>query len=277
MEKLIFFHIPKTAGSTFINILSNNFDEKSIYTIDGLEPYKSIEELSSFDEDQKSIIRLLRGHLTLGLDKLFKEKCTYITYLRDPIDLFISSFFYIKRVKEHNYYELVNSMQDINEFIEFRKHNNQDNLQTRHLAGIATNMKKSPIRFDIEGDKYFELAKNNLMEKIEYVFVTEKFNESLIFLKNRLGLENISYLSANVTKNRLSKSDISVESINRIRAISQYDIELYNLALEKHNSLINNLDLNMSIELKELARANSDLVRKMKVKNSLKNIVRFFR
>lgn len=282
LNTIIFVHIPKTAGTTFLHILSNNFDPALSYTIPGLDIQNSIEAFKSMNKNKKHDLKLIKGHFTLNLhQELPHQNYTYITFLRDPIDHFISTYFFIKRNKDHNYYEQVNKMNSIDEFIDFRIKNNQDNLQTRHLSGSATDMSYNPINFAQEGEKYFSIAKDNLTNLIQYCFIMESFDESLVFLKNKLGWKNIYYESFNVTRNRPQKEKFSEETISKIEKTCIYDLQLYEFAKKKYNSIKDELDINWGKEMEDFHNKNlrfsqrKKLIRNItKIKNSFWGLIK---
>ena len=251
----IFIHIPKTAGTTFLNIIKRNYEPNKRFIIDGLRPFESIDKFKSLSIDRKQSFQMIGGHFSLGLHEFLNDFSGYITYLRNPIDHFISTYYYIKRIKLHKQYEIANDFKNINDFICFRKKQNQDNLQTRHLSGIATDMEKGTICFDKEGDKYFKVAKENLLDKIKYVFVTDRMDESLLYLNKVLNWNKINYRRENVTHDRPKLEDFSKNTIEKIREITRYDIQLYELAREKHTSLINSLDINFESEILRFTEA----------------------
>lgn len=254
---LIFIHIPKTAGTTFLQILSKNYSADRSFTVDGLKMVESIETYKKLSLSDKQNLELIKGHFTLNLHSYLPGgNFSYVTFLREPFDHFISTYYYIKRTKEHNYYNEVNKMKSIEEFIDFRYKNNQDNLQTRHMSGSATDMSYNPIDFCLEGDKYFEIAKSNITNLVEHVFVSEHFDEALIYLKHKLGWKNITYRKANVTKDRPAKEKFSSDILDRIGELCKYDLMLYEIAKDKFKKNKSTLNIDWKEEIQNFESRN---------------------
>lgn len=274
LKPLIFVHVPKTAGTTFLNILKKNYKGKNIFTVDGLKIKESLEIFNSLSITEKNNFDLIQGHFTLDLHKQIPDKkFDYVCFLRDPIDLFISTYYYIRRTKEHNYYEEVNKM-SFEEYIDFRRNNNQDNMQTRHLSGSATDMSYNDINYDQEGEKYFQIAKENISIMINHVLITEKFDESLIYLKEKAGFNYINYTRSNVTKDRPKSDSFTKDILKKVAELNHYDILLYNIALENFNKKISELNINWTKELNNLKTKNEVNLNLVNIKSQLKKIIK---
>lgn len=63
---LIHFHIPKTAGTTLNHIIKNNYPNKDIYNF-GWQPQISLDNLKKLSDYNKSLIKVISGHMTFGL------------------------------------------------------------------------------------------------------------------------------------------------------------------------------------------------------------------
>jgi hypothetical protein len=245
---IIFLHIPKTAGTTFLDILKRNYRADEIFQVDGLKPEISFKSLFNSDQKERDKIKAICGHMTLNIHMSFKQKFRYLTFLRNPVEQYISNYYYIKRIKVHNFYEEVNAMKSIGEFIDFSYRMNWNNIQTRHLSGIAKNMTYSNIDFNKDGCKYLNIAKDNLNSLLDYVFITEEFDDALILIKHIIGWKHISYKKHNVTINRPKIENHSEATIEAIKELQKFDIELYNMAKEKYHNLKMEHNLNWEKE-----------------------------
>src|SRR5688572_854398 len=88
-DRLIFIHIPKTAGLTFRAILANHFDYNQIYP----QP----DDWYYLYEDARANLanyRLFSGHFPYSVCELLPSTPPplYVTMLRDPVERFISNF-----------------------------------------------------------------------------------------------------------------------------------------------------------------------------------------
>lgn len=177
-----FVHIPKTAGTTFISILKENFSPHDFFQINGMNPDESMDKIAAMPAERRDAIKLLMGHWSIEFEQFFPDREIHrIVYVREPVRHFLSTYYYIRKTKVHAQYDIANRL-SLSEFVEYRQATNLDNLQTRHLAGIPTNMSAGTIQFARQGRTFIAKAKEEL-EKSRYVFLTDKFDESLAILK----------------------------------------------------------------------------------------------
>lgn len=249
---LVFVHIPKTAGTTLLHIINKKY--KNIYQTDGLNPKYSREEFEGFSIEKQNEFEAIIGHLTLSLSRNI-ENPIFLTYLRNPVDHFISLFHYIKRAESNRFHESVKNMDDILEFINYTKEIGEDNLQTRHLSGDTNHLTDTLIKpksMSIVGDELLDRAKNNL-KRFDYVFHTHQFNKSLIILKNDLNWKDLPfYLMKNRTTNRPKVSSVDVSIRDKISELNKYDVELYEFSKKINQKMIDKYNVEI-----ELARFNS--------------------
>jgi len=128
--------------------------------------------------------------------------------LRHPVERVISFYFY-KKARDGGFESVARQ---------------RDNTQTRILAGMVPyagpSTRVTPSALDD--------AKANLLEHVE-LLLAERFDESLILAKRRLGWDRLFYWPRNVTR-RPSGSGISDHFRRRIEADNAYDLELYGFA-----------------------------------------------
>lgn len=271
MEKtttLLFVHNPKTAGTTFISIAKKNYRPEDVFTVSGLNINKSIAEFKNFDQGKRDGFRLILGHETIGLHHYLTNSTKYITYLRNPVDHFISLFYYIKRATAHGHHDIVSRMDSIHDFFDFVIEKKMDNMQSRNLAD-PQNTKTETM------EELFLLAKQHVEELIEYVFLSEEFDYSLIFFKKKIGWKNIAAVSENVTVGRPSVEAIDSHIIERIKEINKYDIQLYNIAKERHTALLKSMQISEG-DLNALQRQRKLLMMINSAKKKLKRIYHAF-
>jgi hypothetical protein len=225
-QAVIFLHIPKTAGSTLNSIITRQYREKDIYSIDTKRVIESMEEFKYFPQHQLEKIKLLKGHMYFGLHEYLPMPSTYITILREPIDRVLSTYYYVMRQKNHNHYEIANQTQDIKNYILKAEPKQFDNGQTRLLAG----MDAIPVEFGNCSNQMLEAAKNNLKKHFSVVGTTERFDETLILIKQKLGWHLPLYAKKNVTNKRPKKKQISQDILDTIVELNQLDLELYKYA-----------------------------------------------
>jgi hypothetical protein len=229
--KYFFLHIPKTAGTYFNNFLkaqTNNF-------FDHIEVNKF-----SLDAD------ILSGHINYL--KAYKDNLLYnrkiIVLLRSPIHQLISHITFVRELAEPTEKERFKShskaiqniaiklketdlskAEDIEKFIVWLEKNNYwlfHDCQTRYLGGGKDYIKPQNLK----------MALDNL-EKIDYVGITERLKEFMIFLSIKEKFKLIEYKKENITKSRYGLNINNPEIIKVLLRLIEYDNILYSYARKK--------------------------------------------
>ncbi len=246
-QTLVFVHVPKTAGSTIYNILDSQY--KRNFTTKGINPQKFVDAFLKYSPEQIEKFDVVKGHFTLQLLHRIQNPVVF-TFLRDPVEKFISSYYYIKRAHWNRNHVAVNKLKNIDEFVDFAVRNGIDNAQTRHLSNsIKEHPNSESPKMANEGIDLLKLAKNNL-DRMDYVFYTSQFDLAILILAKELQWHKKPfYVTKNRTKNRPSATDISSETIERIREIEKYDIELFDYSKAKNTALISSVDLERELKV----------------------------
>lgn len=220
---LLYMHIPKTAGSTFSQILSELYQSAARPCYFD-QPEEILKELA---KDENNTIQCIYGHFLYGLHLHLPRPATYITFLRDPVERVIS-LYYFWQTYDHSQQEALSKM-SLKEFILSDEYSQNSNHQTFYLAG---------------GTYDLQLAKDNLQKQFAMVGLTERFDESLFLFQKVLGWPKIKhYVSHNITPHRPRKDQIPSEVIELILHKNQLDCQLYEFAKELFEERIASLDL----------------------------------
>ena len=110
-----------------------------------------------------------------------------------------------------------------------------------------------------------EQAKRNLREELVFFGLTERFDESLVLAKRRLGLRSILYRSpasdarpaqatGRVNTDRPRGNDVPRRRARGRRACNRYDIELYEYAEELFEAAPERQELEFEVEVAAAAR-----------------------
>src|SRR5258707_12286863 len=135
-KALLFLHVHKTAGTTLHRIIEREYNPFHIYTIEGGRVEWSIDHLKKLPEWRRAALRVVKGHMSFGLHEFLPQPSTYITFLRDPVERCISSYFYSKGNRFNPFYRRINQKQlDLAAFLEIVPWNN--NLHCKMIAGIV--------------------------------------------------------------------------------------------------------------------------------------------
>ena len=85
-DVLYYLHIPKTAGTSLITILDGYFKNQEVLR---LHAWKYLLPKMPLDFSK---FRFVRGHYGYGFYRLLPKKPIYLTVLRDPKDVIVSSY-----------------------------------------------------------------------------------------------------------------------------------------------------------------------------------------
>lgn len=212
-RKVVFLHLPKTAGTTFKNILFSFFDEGEICPIwDEALLRKNIgKNIEKY--------RLFHGHFSYDLISSFPEKPIVLTFLRDPVSRIWSQYNYEKTLSDRDVYNLSKeaaSVVNMAKSMSFGDYISQDNrflermtsnIQTRKLASSSDH----PLSY-IDDANLIRLALGN-MKDFDFVGIQENFDDSVKLFFDIFSLgDGAGYESKNVTKNK-RKQDFDVFDI----------------------------------------------------------------
>jgi hypothetical protein len=215
-KKLIFYHVPKSAGTSICNILSTLISDSlrllgpltvnSGFTIDRSQ----ITSEQFLLEEKKNLInkKFIYGHFSINSYNFFLNSFS-ITLIRNPIDRAISHYNYqIQRNVIDTKTNLASCFN--NGFI-------PDNIITRQFSGNINNK--------ISIDDY-HIAFKNLKEKINLIFDFDNSASLIDYIISIYDLPNVIFQKQRITKkNYLTKNK---ENLSIIKIYNEYDIKLYN-------------------------------------------------
>jgi hypothetical protein len=219
-ESLIFLHIPKTGGVTLNKIIRRQYPHKAIFSIATSSSAPTVEDFIGLSESRRDKIRFLTGHMLFGQHIYLRQPSIYITLLRDPADRIISHYYYVLRNPLHYLYEqVIKNRMTLDDYVASGISSELINGQTKTLAG---NEQMPPA-------DALECAKKNLRDHCVFG-LTDRFDESLMMIKKRLGWNNVYYAKENATRDRPAKTAIPQNTISRIMQLNAADVQLYKFA-----------------------------------------------
>jgi hypothetical protein len=220
----IFIHIPKTAGTTLHGLIWRHYPARTVYTVDWVA--HTLNDLASLDADQKTRLRIVTGHIDFGVHELLPGPYTYLTILREPIDLVISYYYYIRRASDHPHHQLASQPgMTLEKFMASKIDASLYNIQTRMLAGQHASLPPGECSSEL-----LEMAKRNLHDHFSVVGLTEEFDATLLLLRRTFHWRNLFYAKMNVTHRRPARDELSPRERDIIAAANQFDFEIYDYA-----------------------------------------------
>jgi hypothetical protein len=188
-----------------------------------------LDRLAVLSPSQRAQVRFFAAHAGFGLrDRLpddLRATAEYITVLRDPVARVISTYHHLRAEGR-----LPPDM-NLRNYVDQRKHFGLfkfDNCLTRYLAGVrgeAIDVPAHRMTRDM-----LDLARQRLESELWWFGLTERFDESVLMLADRLGWRRPRYVSARVTPR--IPGDLPPDSalLTRIREMNALDLELYEYA-----------------------------------------------
>ncbi len=256
--KIIFLHIPKSAGTTFKTILWQQVFPSRIYYLYEWGNHKDrIIQLQHLLKERKKKISLIMGHIGYGIHSYLPGKYQYVTMIRNPLKRVVSMYHHIQRDQKHQLHSLVKN-KSLSEYLTSEIDESSTNSQTRFIAGVKLDQ-------EIDGDddligygkgtpeQMLEQAKINLKNNILFG-VTEQFNKSMLLFRKELGWKRIFYSKFN--RGNYNPTSLSTQEMNLIVKYNNLDMELYDYAVDLFEKNVEALIPSIITELKDYNKKN---------------------
>jgi hypothetical protein len=241
---VIFHHIPKTAGTTLREILNRQYGEGQVFETNWYPGERLLAErpfgiytgkkkpgetwypgllteiayrYEFFQREAASPIRAIYGfHCEYGLAEYIFQPSETFTFLRHPVDRALSHYYFTVDVPEG----LDEAGLEAHLLARI-----EGNLQTKMLSGPHGAGPLPPP------EEMLARAKANL-KSCAVVGLTERFDETLMLLKQRFGWRWPFYVRKYVNPNRPKKDVLPPAVLQRIAAENELDAALYAYAQE---------------------------------------------
>ena len=246
---IIFFHIPKAAGTSFSHLLECIYTKKRCFKISGINNEFDLIHFKRLSIKERTKFKAITGHRALLLTDFIPQHKILITFLREPLKHTLSSFNYIKQTPHNRYFDEVRNLTSIKDFLNWQKKRGFDNQQLRYLTGIdiRTHSNNSKIDLSIDGQIYFERA-IAVLDKFQFTFVVEEYDSAIKIISDKLNWDNEVIPRVELNKSTYNKDEeFSSATLNLVHEVQKWDFLLYKYAKNKHHNLYENYKLNKSV------------------------------
>ena len=229
-----FVHTPKTSGTTFVDVLNRDPDNKVGFF------YPPKEEMHKFEKRTKEgpiyhleknpdwqKFNFIVGHFTFGIHETFNAKdFSYIGVTREPVSHYISTYKALLRMSQEFQGIILTEQNTLDNFL---KLDYTHNMQAFYLSGLS----QKEIREDKE--RAYQVSIENSEKYFTGVYPTESFDEGLFYFQHKAGIKPQFYLKKNVARNKIQEG-VSAEAVEKIKQINDVDIRLYEYFRKKFDA-----------------------------------------
>ncbi len=253
-----FAHIPKTAGTSFIVLLDRFFPQDVIF------PQQLWRDVGDINVKKNERYQLIRGHFGGGGGgELTNQSLAYLTLLRDPFAMSVSTYQFVKREQNTLVHDLVNQSEfDLDAFLTHPK--TSQLVNNRMVRNLSFDFVEDPSAQEVflssQTIEYLKpkIAKakrpltpeqryyraKQFIDRCFWFGLVESFDRSMDLLchalkKPALGISQ----KLNVRKDPV---ELSEKARRRIEILNAWDIKLYRYATRvfesRYEAMLNDLD-----------------------------------
>ncbi len=252
-QSVLFLHIPKTGGTTLRSVIARQYPGDSMYEIEN-PINENLIAFRDMPETKRWSYKGVQGHMSYGLHEYVEQPASYITMLREPVKRAISDYAFVSSNQYHPLYEQVRDL-GLSGYMKSGLTGQLENGQTRLVCGDCepgdTGIPTERPMTQADLDRAIE----NLERDFAVVGLLERFDESLILMRQHLQWKLPVYVRENVTR-KGAKPVVSDEDLAVIREQNRFDIALYEYAWERFDETIRREPGRFAQELASLKRAN---------------------
>lgn len=224
-----FVHIPKAAGSTLHAVLARQYapDRTLIFDLQRPQSRRMIADLTPL---QKERVLCLRGHMPYGMHRLIEREVSYITVLRDPVRRINSKYRNLVR-RPQRALEMgfpLERLATLEDFLDLQVERCAMNFQTRLIAGSVDPERPLFPYPEPVPDSALQTAIGNIERHFAVAGLVERFDESVVLMKQAFGWGPLFYARRNVDQGAKGRPDRGIPEpvADRIRELNSLDCQL---------------------------------------------------
>jgi hypothetical protein len=279
-ELFVFFHIPKTGGTTLEKIIQRAVPAEKIFLVNYYGPAKSsllvrssgqiATYLQQMSPARRQSIAFVIGHVPMDIDTLFDRPSRYFTIIREPVDRCLSNFFHLKMEANSPetaahlpIYQRIKNM-TLEQYLDSGIGLDSDNHQVRMLAGCPQldapwSEDGRPVAFPAVEPRHLAMAKRNIEERFLVAGTLEQFPQLTWYLKRVYGwpLHRCFYVKRRGNSSRPRIDEVSLQTRRRLEQSNQFDMELYDWVNSRFARQIAELQPQFGRQVRRFTRLNS--------------------
>ncbi|MFZ5646008.1 MAG: Wzt carbohydrate-binding domain-containing protein [Bacillota bacterium] len=219
-NKYFFLHIPKTAGSSLYVMFNELLGAENVRQVDDLRNFGPLQA------QRLKKYRLVGGHFIYPQRLLFEKDRYSITFLRNPVDRFLSQYYFFRS----NSFCEVAASHNLAQYIDHFKRQKCGGVMNVHIWHLT-----GQIDTTLSMNDLLEMARENL-SNVDFVGIREFFADSLDLLCYECKWPAVQEIPVeNVTGERSKVQEIDENIIDRIKELNRYDMDLYEHCLGLFN------------------------------------------
>lgn len=226
IQPLLFLHLPKTAGTALRNLFVRQLGEANVSRALNMRLDEALVRYADLDA--------ICGHLYPEQAQRLPSNRIAITVLRDPIDRFLSYFYFLKFDAQSNTIDQRIRYMEVDQFVDEMKNGSVDelNLQTSLLYPLGTEslaMLSWPERV---------ASARRALDRIDYVGIHGEIDDFVCMISARMGWPGESALDrVNVTSRRMTTDQLAPATRKKLEDLLQHDVLVYEHAVERFRRL----------------------------------------
>lgn len=235
IDRFFFIHVMKTAGTTFVRQLQQQFPPEAIYPARGIDwesatdidAYINIPRLLALPPERRSQLSVYTGHFPFMVRDLIDPRLVTLTVLREPVARTISILKQFKRREERFRGLPLEAVYEDRPIFRFFVENHQTKV---FCLAPEDNEVAINCGMDIDAARYARARAN--LGRVDIVGLTEAYDDFVAAVSRRFGWwrEGVDL----TRRENVSAEDWDVaESFRaRVAADNAYDVQLYEYARE---------------------------------------------
>jgi hypothetical protein len=277
-EVILFNHIPKTAGTTMKHVLWRAIGTPRVLISVGEAHGELIPEFAARLDRNLDRRHAIVTHVGFGVERWLPARHSYpaFTFLRDPISRTLSRYWQYRLVLSRTPAKPALSLEEWLDDLVLHRYN----AQTGFLSGLWTShyLEGAPLTREQFDRQALGDAKRNL-ESHQVVGLTERFDESMLLLRDRFGwpLFKSTYRRVNVISGGSRVSELTGGELEAVRAANELDLELYEFGRELFESQLATRCPDRDRRLHHYRRANTAYTRLYPATIPARRVVRSLR